>query len=41
MGVPFFLPSALTSLSLSDSFTRRYVTASSSATGFMPTMASS
>ena len=36
-----FHPSAPTSLSLSDSFTLRYVTASSSATGFTPTMASS
>lgn len=36
-----FHPSAPTSLSLSDSFTLRYVTASSSATDFTPTMASS
>ncbi len=36
-----FRPSAPTSLSLSGSFTLRYVTVSSSATGFTPTMASS
>ena len=36
-----FRPSAPTSLSLSGSFILRYVTASSSATGFTPTMASS
>ena len=43
--IPFpcymFHPSAPTSLSLSGSFTLRYVTASSSATDFTPTMASS
>lgn len=36
-----FRPSALTSMSLSGSFILRYVTASSSATDFTPTMASS
>jgi len=36
-----FRPSAPASLPLSDSFTLRYVTASSSATNFTPTMASS
>lgn len=36
-----FHPSAPASLPLSDSFTLRYVTASSSATDFTPTMASS
>lgn len=36
-----FRPSAPTSLSLSGSFTLGYVTASSSVTGFTPTMASS
>lgn len=36
-----FRPSAPTSLSLAGSFTLGYVTASSSATGFTPTMASS
>mgnify|MGYP000927971930 CR=1 FL=1 len=36
-----FRPSAPTSLSLADSFTLGYVTASSSAAGFTPTMASS